>query len=233
VDVVRQWYTTDDALRRGQPAAQGEFMTRKSTRTAKHEILRSFMETTIAQAAKEVFAERGYQHATLEEIAQRAGMAKATIYLYYRNKDDLFLHVVEELVNMVTAATAQEATTGKPPLDKLYGMVRGKIEFYEREREFFRIYLSEKQGLEVAPKTPHKKAVREMYLQGVETLAGVIQEGIDTAVLRPLDSQRLAFFLQEMISNVLEQRILGRIETSMEADVELVLSLFLDGARQR
>jgi len=208
-------------------------MMRKSTRTAKQEVLRNFMETTIAQAAKEVFAERGYQRATLEEIAQRAGMSKATIYLYYRNKDDLFLHVVEELVLMAIAATAQEATTARPPLEKLYGMVRGKIEFYEREREFFHIYLNEKQGLEVAPKTPHKKALREMYLQGVQTLAGVLQEGIDAGVLRPLESQRLGFFLQEMISNVLEQRIQGQIDTAVEEDVELLLSLFLDGTRQR
>src|SRR4030095_4486107 len=129
----------------------------KSMREAKQAMLRTFMETTIARVAKAVFAERGYQRATLEEIAQRAGMAKATIYLYYRNKDDLFLHVVEELVNRVMAATAQEATTPKPPLAKLYSMVRAKVEFYERERAFFRIYLSEKQGQEVAPQTPHKK----------------------------------------------------------------------------
>ena len=208
-------------------------MMRQSTRAAKQEILRSFMETTIAQAAKEVFAERGYQRATLEEIAQRAGMSKATIYLYYRNKDDLFLHAVEEFVNAAMAATAQEATTAKPPLEKLYGMVRGKVEFYEREREFFRIYLNEKQGLEVAPKDPHKQALRAMYLQGVQTLAGVLQEGIDAGVLRPMESRRLAFFLQEMISNVLEQRIQGQLDTSVEEDIELLLSLFLDGARQR
>ena len=206
-------------------------MMRKSTRVAKQEVLRSFMETTIAQAAKEIFAERGYQRATLEEIAQRAGISKATIYLYYRNKDDLFLHVVEDLVNTAMAAAAQEATTTKPPLEKLYGMVCSKVEFYERERAFFRIYLHEKQGQEVAPKTPHKQAIRELYFQGVQTLEGVLQEGIDAGVLRPLDSRRLAFFLQEMISNVLEQRILSHSDTSVEGDVELLLSLFLDGAR--
>jgi len=206
-------------------------MVRQNTRTAKHEIRRSFMETTIAQAAKEVFAERGYQRATLEEIAQRAGMAKATIYLYYRNKDDLFLHVVEELVNLVMAATAQEATTAKPPLEKLSSMVRAKVEFYERERAFFRIYLSEKQGQEVAPKTPHKKAIREMYLQGVETLAGVLQEGIDTGVLRPMESQRFAFFLQEMMSTVLGQRLQGQTQTSVEEDAKQLLDLFLYGAQ--
>ena len=39
---------------------------------------------------------RGFQQATIEEIARRAGMSKATMYLYYKNNDDLFLDVVNE-----------------------------------------------------------------------------------------------------------------------------------------
>jgi TetR/AcrR family transcriptional regulator len=208
-------------------------MARKSTRQAKQEMLRQFMETTIAQAAREVFAECGYQGATLEEIAQRGGMSKATIYIYYKNKDDLFLHVVEELYDAVTATTAQEANTPKPPLDKLYGMVRSKMEFFEHERDLFRIYLSEKQGLEVAPKDPHKLALRDMYLRGVQTLAKVLQEGIDAGAIRPLDSRRLAFFLQDMMSVLLVQRIQGKARTTVEEDVEQLLDLFLNGALQQ
>jgi AcrR family transcriptional regulator len=208
-------------------------MTQKSTRQAKQEMLRQFMETTIAQAAKAVFAERGYQGATLEEIAQRAGMSKATIYIYFKNKDDLFLQVVEELVNMAMAITAEEAATSKPPIEKLYAMVRNKMEFYERERDFFRIYLNEKHGLEIAPKDPHKQALREMYLQGVQTLAKVIQEGMDVGVLRPMDSRRLAFFLQEMMSTIQVHRFQGKAKTSVQEDVEQLLELFLNGALQR
>jgi AcrR family transcriptional regulator len=208
-------------------------MARKNTRAAKQEMLRQFMETTIAQAAKEVFAESGYQGATLEEIAQRAGMSKATIYIYYKNKDDLFLQVVEELVNTAMAIAAQEATTAQPPVEKLSAMVRRKMEFYERERDFFRIYLNEKHGLEVAPKDPHKRALREMYLQGIQTLAKVIQEGIDAGVLRAIDSRRLAFFLQEMMNTVHVHRIQGKAKTSVDEDVELLLDLFLHGALQR
>jgi AcrR family transcriptional regulator len=208
-------------------------MTQKSTREAKQEMLRQFMETTIAQAAKAVFAERGYQGATLEEIAHRAGMSKATIYIYYKNKDDLFLQVVEELVNMAMAITAEEATTSRPPIEKLYAMVRNKMEFYERERDFFRIYLNERHGLEIAPKDPHKQALREMYLQGVQTLSKVLQEGMDVGVLRPMDSRRLAFFLQEMMSTIQIHRFQGKAKTSVQEDVEQLLELFLNGALQR
>jgi hypothetical protein len=48
-----------------------------------------------------------------------------------------------------------------------------------------------------------------------------------------MDSQRLALFLQEMVSAVLEKRIQGEATTSVEEDIEQLLSLFLDGARQR
>lgn len=207
-------------------------MAHKSAREAKQAMLRHFMEDTIAQAAKEVFAERGYQRATLEEIAQRAGMSKATIYLYYKNKDGLFLQVVEELVNASTAATAQMAATPKAPLDKLGDIVRDKMVFYEQERDFFRIYLNEKHGLEIAPKDPHKRALRQMYLQEVQVLDKVLQEGMDGGVLRLIDCRRLAFFLREMISTVLVQRIQGKAKTSVDEDVEQLLDLFLHGARQ-
>lgn len=207
-------------------------MAQKSMREAKQAMLRHFMEDTIAQAAKEVFAERGYQRATLEEIAQRAGMSKATIYLYYKNKDDLFLQVVEERVNATTAATAQAAATTKTPLEKLGDIVRDKVAFYELERDFFRIYLNEKHGLEIAPKDPHKRALRDMYLQEVQVLDKVLQEGMNVGDLRRMDSRRLAFFLREMISTVLVQRIQGKAKTSVDQDVEQLLDLFLHGAGQ-
>jgi AcrR family transcriptional regulator len=207
-------------------------MAPKSMREAKQAMLRHFMEETIAQAAKEVFAERGYQRATLEEIAQRAGMSKATIYLYYKNKDDLFLQVVEERVKATAAATAQAATTPKAPIEKLYDMVRDKMAFYEQERDFFRIYLNEKHGLEIAPKDPHKRALRDMYLQEVQVLDKVLQEGMEAGMLRRMNSRRLAFFLREMISTVLVQRIQGKAKTSVDDDVEQLLDLFLHGACQ-
>ena len=214
-------------------------MIHKSTREAKQAMLRTFMETTIAQVAKAVFAERGYQQATLEEIAQRAGMSKATIYLYYKNKDNLFLQVVEKLVETAIAETAQAAEAPGAPLDKLARLVRDRMAFYEHEREFFRIYLNEKHGLdlhekhalEVAPKDPHKRLLRDMYLQGVDMLASVLQEGMDAGVLRPMEPRRLAFFLQEMMSTVLGQRIQGKAKTSVEEDAEQLLDLFLHGAQ--
>ncbi len=207
-------------------------MVPNDTRSAKRQVLRNFMQTTIAQTAKEVFAEHGYQGTTLDAVAKRLGMSKGTIYIYYRNKDDLFLQVVEELIAGILESTAQDAKASKPPLEKLASMVRRKMEYFEHERDFFRIYLHEKQGLDVAPKDLHKQALREMYRQSVDTLAGVIQEGIEAGVIRPMDSRRLACCLQEMSHSILLQRIQGKAKVSLEEDVDQLLELFLHGAER-
>jgi AcrR family transcriptional regulator len=52
----------------------------------------------ICAAALEVFAEKGFAAARLEEIARRAGVSKGTLYLYFTDKEDLFRAVVRDTV---------------------------------------------------------------------------------------------------------------------------------------
>ena len=53
----------------------------------------------ILAAALEVFAERGFQAARLEEVAKRAGVSKGALYLYFETKADLFRAVVTEAIS--------------------------------------------------------------------------------------------------------------------------------------
>ncbi|MCK4472718.1 MAG: helix-turn-helix transcriptional regulator, partial [Anaerolineae bacterium] len=52
----------------------------------------------ILEAAAAVFAERGYQRATMKEVAAHAGIAPGTIYLYFKNKRDLLLAIADHLI---------------------------------------------------------------------------------------------------------------------------------------
>jgi AcrR family transcriptional regulator len=76
----------------------------------------------IVQAALEVFAEKGFAAARLDEIAARAGISKGALYLYFETKEDIFHAVVREAVapnlDMVEAMLAQ-ATIPFPDLLRL------------------------------------------------------------------------------------------------------------------
>ena len=52
----------------------------------------------ITQAAFEVFAEKGYSGARVEEVARRAGVSKGLLYLYFKTKEELFKAVVKSVV---------------------------------------------------------------------------------------------------------------------------------------
>lgn len=73
----------------------------------------------IVQAALEVFAEKGFAAAKLDEIAARAGISKGALYLYFETKEDIFRAVVREAVapnlDMVEQVLAQ-ATIPFPDL---------------------------------------------------------------------------------------------------------------------
>ena len=70
------------------PAGQPKFRRRPEARPAE-----------ILAAALEVFAERGFQGARLEEVARRAGVSKGALYLYFETKADLFRAVVTDAVS--------------------------------------------------------------------------------------------------------------------------------------
>ena len=73
----------------------------------------------IVAAALVVFAERGYAAARLEDIAARAGVSKAALYLYFDDKEDLFRAVVGEAVAPNLAAIEAAAAAHEGPIEDL------------------------------------------------------------------------------------------------------------------
>ena len=73
----------------------------------------------ILDAAEVVFAERGFFHARIAEIAREAGVADGTIYLYFKSKDDLLISWFESRMERVNAVLRDAVAGGASPRDKL------------------------------------------------------------------------------------------------------------------
>lgn len=85
----------------------------------------------ICAAALEVFAEKGFAAAKLDEIARRAGVSKGTLYLYFKDKEDLFRAVVRDAIAPnIGTITANLSATDAPLADVVRKFLVG---FAERE----------------------------------------------------------------------------------------------------
>lgn len=73
----------------------------------------------ILKSAAKTFAAEGFYHAKISQIARDAGVADGTIYLYFKNKDEILITVFEESVGRIIAEFREELSKFTSPIDKL------------------------------------------------------------------------------------------------------------------
>src|ERR1700690_3555224 len=77
----------------------------------------------ILSAAERIFARHGFFAAKVSDVAKEAGVADGTIYLYFKNKDDLLISVFERRMHEVNERL-RAAIAGKPPREQLRAFIR-------------------------------------------------------------------------------------------------------------
>jgi TetR/AcrR family fatty acid metabolism transcriptional regulator len=73
----------------------------------------------ILDAAIETFAQRGFHHARVSDVARQAGVADGTIYLYFKSKDDLLISLFEEKMEEIVQTFRAEVTLHETSQDRL------------------------------------------------------------------------------------------------------------------
>jgi len=80
---------------------------------------RSDKRALITEAAVDVFAEKGFHQARVSDIARRAGIADGTIYLYFKNKEDLLLTIFEEKMDLLLTRLGEALEGVEDPLERV------------------------------------------------------------------------------------------------------------------
>ncbi len=84
--------------------------------------------TAIIQAAVEVMARHGYENARMGDIAEAAGVATGTLYLYFKNKPDLVVTVFREKLGQMVRAMVDGLPAAAQPLAQLRWFVQGHLQ---------------------------------------------------------------------------------------------------------
>lgn len=201
---------------------------------SKDEVVQEFRIQSIQEATMRVIARKGMAAATMQEIAEEAGVAKGTIYLYFRDRDEL----VERTFESAMAQLGQEldATLDRDlPFDeKVRAIVAGQLAFFSQNREFFRLYLS----MRLPEGTPEKQrrqkaACQPRYRTRVDRIAGFLEEAMKRGEVREGDPHRMALFIMEGTTAILTERLTETSSPAEGADVDLIVALITDGLRKR
>jgi TetR/AcrR family fatty acid metabolism transcriptional regulator len=94
----------------------------------------------ILEAAVKVFARQGFYQSTVAQIAREAGVADGTIYLYFKNKDDILVHFFQYKTKQVFERFRAEVNHAENSLDKLRNLIKRHLAEFQRDRDMAILY---------------------------------------------------------------------------------------------
>lgn len=184
-----------------------------------------FKRQSIQQAVIRLMCREGLKSVTMERVAQETGIAKGTVYLHYRDKQELLDAVKETSLTPLMDKLHEILRGAVAPERKLHAFVLRYLTYFDEKRDLFRILLYEREVMRVQG----DRYQTDRYKNLVEAAAGVIQEGIRKRLFRSVDARHVAAMLIESTIALVNQRLLAEAPRPVEDDAALVAEIFTGG----
>jgi len=204
-----------------------------ATSKSKEEVVHDFRVQSIQDAAMRVIARKGMASTTMQEIADEAGVAKGTIYLYFRDRDELVEKTFESAMSQLHARVDAALELDLPFAEKLRAMLGAVSGFFRENREFFRLYISMRfpEG-NPQQQRRQKRTCQPQYQTRVQRIAEVLREAMDRGEIGVTDPRRLALFIIEGSNAVIIERVMSETPASADDDVDFLTDTILGGIRK-
>ena len=180
-------------------------------------------------AALRVISRRGLAGATMQEIADEAGLAKGTLYLYFKDREDL----LEKAADFAFSKLGERLDAIVPDIpqfsEKLRALIRTEIAFFDEHREFFRVYIALKQPPVGSPNARRRRACHPRYAAHLARLERLLRQAMDHGDVRPCDPSRLAVFVSESAVALVLRRLSEEAPPPADEDAAWMTDLLLHG----
>ena len=183
--------------------------------------------TSILDAARTVFSQKGYAQAAVEDVAEQARIAKGTLYLYFKSKEELYLAaLISDLEAMLVKA--REEVSGAPTFrEKLRAFLRVRLDYCKSREDFLRIYLAEYGSMFV--KAPQNPYLVQLLRTNMRYLAKIVTEAIEKGEIAPVPAGAVAAAVYDISRGLMERRLLGWKEFRAQDEIGFTLDLLLAG----
>lgn len=183
----------------------------------------------ILENALDVFVEEGYADTTFQKIADRCGITRTILYLYFKNKREVFMFSIkrftEKLEAEIRLAVTGDAGSACGTLEKLASLVIARCAEQAKLLSVIVGYLehSKKSGTDVADRV-RRRTIRMRHI-----IAGVVITGQKRGELRKVSVGAVSDFYYAIIeAAIFRVVVLGNNDTS---DLEAAMMLFFEGLK--
>lgn len=146
--------------------------------------------TNIINAAEEEFVHNGFRGASIQNIADRAGIPKANVHYYFKSKTNLYVAVLDNIITLWNDLLG-EITVDDDPAEVLDRFIRKKVELSYTHPRASKLY-----AMEMIQGAPHLKGyIRTEMRQFVRRKAQIIEQWIELGRMDKVDPMHLIFLI--------------------------------------
>jgi TetR/AcrR family fatty acid metabolism transcriptional regulator len=198
----------------------------------------------IMRAALKVFSRKGYSPAALDEVAREASIAKGTLYLYFRDKEDLFYSTILYVIDKLAERMQKNVSDTMDPLETMKNLAYEELDFFAQNSEFFGLIHTVMSGNLLGNHRSLLKTINERRFELIEYLNGLIGEAKRNGQIQSdIDTVEIVYAFIGMIESAIDQmhfsdgmcatddRSANSTERDIRRKVDTILRILLDGVR--
>lgn len=134
----------------------------------------------ILEAAVKVFAERGFSQSTVAQIAKEASVADGTIYLYFKNKDDILVQIFSYKAKQIFDRFRKEVENADSAIDKLRSLIARHLEEFQNDRNMAVVYQTETHKISRLT----EDQIKEMSNMYLDIISNIVEQGQEEGSIR-------------------------------------------------
>ena len=194
----------------------------------RRDLVAAMMKDGIYEAAVQVLMNHGVDGLTMDRVAEAAGVAKGSLYNYFRSKKELVQFIHDKIVEPAKAVLVEMQEKHVPAAEKLAAIVRVWLDHFSQNRGVCELLFNDARMQEMLDEP--KKADR---LEAIEHLKFIFEQGVADGDFREMDMVRTAeLFLGSVIITLEHQTFLDKTRP-VDESVETLLDVFVNGLKPR
>ena len=164
---------------------------------------------SILGAAKRRFIRFGPHKTTMDEIAAEAGCSRATVYLHFSNKDDLYATLLERETDAFVREAETLLRSEHEFFKKFGGLCRLWIATY-RNDPILQLALAHDPEMTIDPVA--RQATRAQARRIIDLMRQVLEEGVEKGIFRQINPERVAYLMTHLVGLLIERELSGQNE---------------------
>lgn len=182
---------------------------------------------SILRGAGAVFARYGFYKATISQIATEAGVADGTIYLYFKNKEDILYQFINYKTEFVFERMRQSVKKGSTAEEKLRNLIKCHLQEFQTDRNMAVIFQSE-----VRYRRDIESRIKDISKMYLDLLSDIIEQGqIEGEMRHDLFVGLAKRFILGAVEGVINTWVTADGKYDLAAMADPLVDLYLNGLK--